>query len=337
MAPTRIPGVEYARAPRTQSKGSALAWPPRLVVIHDTGNPNSDRYDEANYAATRTDPQKDWTSAHAYIDAGGVLGSLPLNYAAWAAYSYANAHGFHLEMCKPGGSVAAATITNTARITRVLCDLAGIPRVKLSPAEVAAGKSGVCGHYDITVGLGVGSHTDPGKNFGWTDFMRQVNDGASAPPPSSDPPAPRPDGWQRSLSNSLPTLQRGSKGRAVRHLQGGVNVHSYKIAEDGDFGPGTERAVRSYQGSHGLLVDGVVGDNTWWSLVGQHITQVQRGSSGHTVTVVQAQANTFGAGLTEDGDFGPATERAIRNIQASNGASVDGVVGPVTWRVLLTR
>jgi len=203
-APVRIPGVTYAAAPRAESRASVLTWPPRIIVVHDTGNPSSDRFDEAHYAATRTDAVEHWTSCQVYVDDGGVLGSLRLDRQAWAAYGYANRNGLHIEMCLPGNR--AETHRRTAAVVRQLCEMAGIPMVKLTPAQVAAGNRGVCGHHDVTVGLGVGSHIDPdreGHPFPWSSFMAMVTNAPSSQ--NVEPPDVNADQNQR-LVNDNQTL-----------------------------------------------------------------------------------------------------------------------------------
>ena len=53
-------------------------------------------------------------------------------------------------------------------------------------------------------------------------------------------------------------LKKGSEGEDVKKLQVKLG-----LIPDGDFGPGTESAVKSWQSANGLTSDGVVGDVTW--------------------------------------------------------------------------
>jgi peptidoglycan hydrolase-like protein with peptidoglycan-binding domain len=71
-----------------------------------------------------------------------------------------------------------------------------------------------------------------------------------------------------------PTLARGSTGGAVSALQkgllafGGANTATDPGPIDGNFGSRTESAVRAYQTQQNIAVDGVVGDQTWWTPAG---------------------------------------------------------------------
>lgn len=61
-------------------------------------------------------------------------------------------------------------------------------------------------------------------------------------------------------------LRRGSRNAQVEALQRQLAQAGYAVAIDGDFGPGTEVAVRSFQASLGLVADGIVGPATWAAL-----------------------------------------------------------------------
>jgi lysozyme len=81
-----------------------------------------------------------------------------------------------------------------------------------------------------------------------------------------------------------PTLKKGSKGTAVKRLQRALKAAGQDVAADGDFGPGTERAVRAFQAAHGLGADGIAGPATWAAL---------RGGGGTTARGLSAQGADF--------------------------------------------
>ena len=70
------------------------------------------------------------------------------------------------------------------------------------------------------------------------------------------------------------TTRRGNVGNRVREIQCLLIFWGYNPgAIDGDFGPNTESAVRAFQADTfrfcdppGLVVDGIVGPNTWRAL-----------------------------------------------------------------------
>lgn len=63
------------------------------------------------------------------------------------------------------------------------------------------------------------------------------------------------------------TVRRGSKGDPVKAVQRQLKLRGSAVSVDGDFGPGTQRAVKAYQKKVSLLADGVVGPATWQALV----------------------------------------------------------------------
>ena len=128
-------------------------------------------------------------------------------------------------------------------------------------------------------------------------------------------------------------LQQGASGRAVRGMQHLLRARGSGIAADGNFGPATDAAVRTFQTSTALPADGVVGPLTWAALV----IQTSNGSTGEAVRGVQS----FGLvtipeqpPLVEDGVFGDETENRVRAFQHQWGLARDGIAGRGTWSYL---
>jgi peptidoglycan hydrolase-like protein with peptidoglycan-binding domain len=63
---------------------------------------------------------------------------------------------------------------------------------------------------------------------------------------------------------------------------------------------------------------------------------VRRGDKAHPVPSLQYHLRARGHSVTVDGDFGPQTEAAVRAFQKEKNLSVDGIVGPLTWRALVS-
>lgn len=61
---------------------------------------------------------------------------------------------------------------------------------------------------------------------------------------------------------------------------------------------------------------------------------LKKGSKGSDVKMLQQALNTKGFNLVVDGDFGLATDTAVRQFQEASSLEVDGIVGPATWKAL---
>jgi peptidoglycan hydrolase-like protein with peptidoglycan-binding domain len=135
-----------------------------------------------------------------------------------------------------------------------------------------------------------------------------------------------------------PTLKKGSKGQAVKDLQEALNALGFAAGKvDGVFGAATEKAVKAFQGSVGIDVDGIAGRVTWINIdeADQSEPVLRLGSTGLPVRRLQSRMSAVGfetGGV--DGRFNAKTEAAVRLLQQQARLAVDGVVGPATWAVV---
>ena len=251
-----------------------------LVIVHRT---------EGGYAgsvAWLCDPRAK-AAAHLCMKADGseVTQLVPLDKKAWAQCAF-NSAGVSLEVeGYSAQGMADVTVRAATQIVAWLCRVYAIPPVW---AEGGQGR-GVCQHHDL--GLAGGSHVDC---FGvgsveWLRFMAEVKLaydtlGSVAPPwaligsPGPHEVAPAP---------FVPV--ESSHGRAARNEPGDVHEHptasgypAHSIAAlqadlnalgaspalivDGGFGPKTAAALRSFQVTHGLQGDGLIGPLSWAAL-----------------------------------------------------------------------
>ena len=135
-------------------------------------------------------------------------------------------------------------------------------------------------------------------------------------------------------------LRVGDEGEAVRDLQFRLAALGFVIEGDEPalFGDTTAAAVRAFQSSRGLRVDGVCGQQTWSALVEAgfqlgdrllyHRTPPLRGDD---VAGLQRRLGALGfdAGRV-DGIFGVRTAGALVDFQRNAGLTTDGICGPAT-------
>ena len=167
-------------------------------------------------------------------------------------------------------------------------------------------------------------------------------------------------------------LRRGSTGTNVRILQKQLSRISKdypsfgKPSVTGTFDEATESSVKKFQKQFGLTADGIVGKAAWYKISYIYVsvknlaeltsegetaegtqsaggwpgTVLRRGSTGSSVEQVQfwlsdlAQFDASLPGVTVDGRYGAATERAVRAFQQKQHLTADGVVGQTTWKAL---
>jgi len=115
-------------------------------------------------------------------------------------------------------------------------------------------------------------------------------------------------------------LKRGLNGLPVKRLQ-----EKLGIAADGDFGPGTEKAVRAFQEKNGLAVDGIAGPDTFTAMGLHELVLMRVGSRGQAVKALQEDL-----GIDADGVFGEGTKAAVMAYQTAQGLNADGMAGPTT-------
>jgi len=158
---------------------------------------------------------------------------------------------------------------------------------------------------------------------------------AGAPLPVVTPPL---------TASGYPLLKRGDSGKDVQLAQGVLG-----LTKDGQFGPGTETTLKSWQTRNAVPVTGQLDNATWTKMVALKLvpsrnggsttttsplsayvdTVLQRGSKGEAVVALQKAL-----GLSADGSFGPGTETKVKAYQTSKKLPATGIVAKSTWQAL---
>ena len=265
---------------------------PTGIVVHSTGANNAylKRYigpddgvlgkNQYNNHWNKTDANK---CVHAFIGrvADGsvkIYQTLPWDYRCWGVGSgkkgsYNSTH-IQFEICEDEKTDEAyynEAFNLAKRLCAFLC------------AKYGINTDNVVGHYEAAAAGYASNHGDPRnwqKLFGGSmdQFRADVKallgqveeETVEAEPLPSTPAKEQPTATQTNQSGviDMNTLRNGSKGTQVKVLQWLLNENGYNAGTvDGIFGTKTLTAVKAYQQAKGLTADGIVGRNTWKSLL----------------------------------------------------------------------
>lgn len=144
------------------------------------------------------------------------------------------------------------------------------------------------------------------------------------------------------------TLSRykGSRGVPVFALQDRLKELGYSISQTGVFDYQTEEAVRQFQRTNGLDVDGVAGRNTQTllysvaarpngSVTPDRYPVLVRGDRGSAVSRLQQRLKDLGYyTIKVDGIYGVGTQSAVRAFQRVNNLTQTGTANSYTQQVL---
>lgn len=129
--------------------------------------------------------------------------------------------------------------------------------------------------------------------------------------------------------------------KSIQELQSILQSKGLLTTLSGEFDEETETAVKEFQKQNDLCVDGIVAPITWAAL---HYPKLRRSNGAEVTPEIQQAIKTLQSALNEErfyvgndlfGTFGCGTEKAVKRFQRTYGLRADGIVGPLTWAVLL--
>ena len=199
-------------------------------------------------------------------------------------------------------------------------------------------------------------------NYPWNCVLRYVggassNAGSSSGSNSgSTSAAPQVTAGQTSSER---VLRFGTSGEDVKELQEQLLKLGYDLGRwgaDGSFGNDTRTAVKKFQLDHLLTpIDGEVGPATRQALKlaleGSEseapktdttipyqkikVRTIKMEDEGSDVKLAQAALQCWGYTIVVTGIFGKEMDDKVRKFQTAKGLTVDGEIGPNTWKKLL--
>jgi N-acetyl-anhydromuramyl-L-alanine amidase AmpD len=241
--------------------GPGRTTPIRVIVIHDMEAPEGPLTAEniAHWFATMPDSSK--ASAHVCVDNNSAVRCVADGDRAWHAPG-ANSDGLGIELAGYARQSRAewldqyskGVLDQAAKVVAGWCQKHNIPAVKLTAAELVAGKRGIVGHRDVSAAYRQTDHSDPGPNFPWDYFLGRVNAYLNPKDPAPSAPAKPKPKPARYVPPAFPKgLKPNSASPSAKSLQRALKAAGYmnkSVPESDNYGPKTQEAVGVFHQKH---------------------------------------------------------------------------------------
>lgn len=218
---------------------------PSEITIHNTGNNGRGANAKAHNIyihnmANLTPKETGYASWHLSVDDKYIYQHIPFNESAWhtgdgSGLKSGNRNAIGIEICENPDMDYAKAEENAVALSAYLMNIFNIGINKVKPHQAYSGK--YCPRVILK------------RDGSFSKFSTRVN---------------KAKGVTTIIKESASVLlKRGDRSPEVKTLQENLNKLGHNAGiEDGIFGSGTENAVKSFQKSSNLTVDGIAGSQT---------------------------------------------------------------------------
>ncbi|WP_338631361.1 N-acetylmuramoyl-L-alanine amidase [Clostridium baratii] len=264
----------------------------KYIVIHGTDNVNDTALNNAKFFAEGNKG----ASAHYFVDDNSIWQSVEDWNCSWSVgdgkgkYGITNTNTINIEMCgTDNGRYSEKTVNNTIELTKYL-----MKKYNIDADHVVR-------HYDASR-KNCPSQFSPNNWARWWEFKKRLGGKVENIQVSQNPGSStlkklwevsvngeEVKSLQRELNkqcgagltvdgyfgdstlNACITVREGAKGNITKLIQQRLLNRGYTSLKqhggaDGVFGAGTTQAIKNLQKNKGLVIDGIVGKNTWKAL-----------------------------------------------------------------------
>ena len=252
-------------------KGNSVKY----IVLHYTGNKGDTAKNNVDYFYNGNRG----ASANYFVDDNSIWQLVEEYNSAWSVgdghgiYGITNRNSISIEMCcNSSGVITEKTEANALELVKYL-----MLKYNISISNIVR-------HYDAS--RKICPNWSANNWVRWNNFKSKINGNVSINKPINQTNKPLIDDWVKRLQiacnaqgfsnqivdgitgkntlNGCPTVKKGARGSITKLLQEKLVSLGYSTnGVDGIFGSGTENAVRLFQKANRLVVDGIVGKNTW--------------------------------------------------------------------------